>query len=105
MASLVHVYGKSVLCRFLAVCVNTIYLIYFTIVERFQELNLEVCMGSNNGAKICHATKCCFPRTQKERQTKDDLIPFVHKLPISKLESNIILHVTMVIQCTSKDIA
>ncbi len=67
MASLVHVYGKSVLCRFLAVCVNTIYLIYFTIVERFQEFNLEVCMVSNNGAKMCHATKCLFSQEPRRK--------------------------------------
>ncbi len=68
MASLVHVYGKSVLCRCLAVCVNTIYLIYFTIVERFQEFNLEVCMVSNNGAKIVSCNEMLFPKNP-ERKT------------------------------------
>lgn len=63
----------------ISVCVSIQNLSYIS-VDGFQEFNLEVCMVSNNGAKIRHATKYCFPRTQKERQTKDDLISYVHKL-------------------------
>ncbi len=49
MASLVHVFGKSVLCRFLCVCVSIQNISYISLVEGFQEFNLEVCMVSNNG--------------------------------------------------------
>lgn len=52
MASLVHVFGKSVLCRFLCVCVcvSIHNISYISLVEGFQEFNLEVCMVSNTGA-------------------------------------------------------